>query len=96
MDTRLLPNRDRLTAKEVAAYLGVCLDQVYDLNTRGLLPAVPHGARSWRWRRQDVLAFDTPKAAAAAPTLDVRAFAALLRRAADLLDAEAGTGAGAA
>ena len=69
MDTRTLPNRDRLTAKEVAEYLGVCLDQVYDLNKSGVLPAVPHGARSWRWKRDTVLAFDrTPMPAKSVPS----------------------------
>ncbi|HXI18458.1 MAG TPA: helix-turn-helix domain-containing protein [Chloroflexota bacterium] len=65
------PLPDRMKAAEVAAYLGMSVDAVYDLRASGKLPAIPHGNRSWRWKRATVLAFDTaPLPASALPTPD--------------------------
>ncbi|HXI15194.1 MAG TPA: helix-turn-helix domain-containing protein [Chloroflexota bacterium] len=63
---------DRMKAAEVAAYLGRSIYAVYDLRASGKLPAVPYGNRSWRWKKETVLAFDTaPVPSLAVPTPDV-------------------------
>ncbi|HXI15063.1 MAG TPA: helix-turn-helix domain-containing protein [Chloroflexota bacterium] len=63
---------DRMKAAEVAAYLGRSIYAVYDLRASGKLPAVPYGNRSWRWKKETVLAFDTaPVPASAVPASDV-------------------------
>jgi len=51
-----------MTCAQVAAYLGLSSDTVYQLRASGKLPAVPHGNRSWRWQRETVLAYDRPAA----------------------------------
>jgi len=62
---------DRMKAAEVAAYLGMSVYAVYDMRASGKLPAIPHGNRSWRWKRETVLAFDTaPLPSSALPTPD--------------------------
>jgi excisionase family DNA binding protein len=92
--SRSLPEKDRLTVKEVAAYLGLSTWAVYDLNKSGKLPAVPHGNRSWRWKRETVLAFDQPNTpatdtAAALSVSDPRALASVFRQFADFLERQA-------
>ncbi len=48
------------------------IDAVYDLRASGKLPAVPYGNRSWRWKKETVLAFDTaPLPASALPADDL-------------------------
>ncbi|HXI16516.1 MAG TPA: helix-turn-helix domain-containing protein [Chloroflexota bacterium] len=62
---------DRMKAAEVAAYLGRSIYAVYDLRASGKLPAVPYGNRSWRWKKETILAFDTaPLPASALPAPD--------------------------
>lgn len=60
----------RMKAAEVAAHLGISVDTVYELNKSGKLPAVPHGNRSWRWKAETVLAFDS---GASSPPSDLTA-----------------------
>ncbi|HXI18335.1 MAG TPA: helix-turn-helix domain-containing protein [Chloroflexota bacterium] len=76
MATRLAPPMtpvatipERMTAKQVAAYLGMNVFTVYTEREAGRLPAVAHGSRSWRWKRETILAYDRPQVTGTPETL---------------------------
>lgn len=55
---RALPDKEWLTADEVAAYQGCSVESIHARRRRGLIKARLHGTRTWRFSRQMVLELD--------------------------------------